>query len=250
MPVSRRQVVTGLAAALTLPPLAVWRAVGPAAAGEGTCVLWPQLDEGPYYFDPKQVSRDITGGRPGLPLKLTIKVQEFGSCKPFANARVDIWHADAGGIYSGYSGQGDKQDVSTKGETYLRGTQITDAGGEVTFNTIYPGWYPGRTPHIHVKAFLGNKMVVTGQAFFPDAFSARIYHAKAPYSARPAADTTNAVDGIFGDGEKNGGGTVLALTEAGGGVEGRLTISVDATGQAARKAEGWGRYLKRKLTGG
>jgi protocatechuate 3,4-dioxygenase beta subunit len=249
MRVSRRHVVTGLVAALAVP-LALWRAAGTAKAGIGTCVLWPQLDEGPYYFDPKQVRSDITEGRAGVPLTLTIKVQEFDSCKPLANARVDIWHADAGGIYSGYPGQGDKQNVSTKGQHYLRGTQITGANGEVTFNSIYPGWYPGRTPHIHVKAFLGNKMVVTGQAFFPDTFSARIYHDKAPYSARPVADTTNAADGIFGEGEKNGGGTILAMSEVGAGVEGRLTISVDSTGQAARKAEGWSGYLKRKLTGG
>ena len=246
MPVSRRHLVAVLAGA----PLALWFAAGPARAGLGTCVLWPQLDEGPYYFDPKQVRSDITGGHTGVPLKLMIKVQEFGSCKPVANARVDIWHADAGGIYSGFAGQGDKRNVSTKGETYLRGTQMTDADGLVTFTTLYPGWYPGRTPHIHVKAFLGKKMVVTGQAFFPDAFSAKIYHDKQPYSARPVADTTNGTDGIFGDGEKHGGGTLLALTETGGGVEGKLTISVDTSGEAARKAEGWGGYLKRKLKGG
>jgi protocatechuate 3,4-dioxygenase beta subunit len=241
----RRQALGSLAAGLTAGSLLTGRTVQPAAAAtpDGVCVLWPQLDEGPYYFDPHLVRSDIAEGRPGAPLKLTLKVLELGSCKPLANARVDIWHADARGIYSGYASQGDKRDISTAGQKYLRGTQATDADGAVVFNTIYPGWYPGRTPHIHVKAFLESKMVVTGQAFFPDDFSAKIYRGTAPYSARPTPDTNNATDGIYQTGEKDGGGTVLALADEGGVIQARLTIAVDRSGEAARKAEGWAQYL-------
>ena len=245
MPLSRRQALGGLAAGLTAGPVSASLARSSAAATtpSGVCVLWPQLEEGPYYLDKTLVRPDISEGRPGSPVKLTLTVLELGSCSPVANARVDIWHADAGGIYSGFANQGDKHDTSTSGQSYLRGTQMTDANGVVAFNTIYPGWYPGRTPHIHVKAFLDSKMVVTGQAFFPDEFSAKIYHDTPPYSARPVPDTSNATDGIFQSGGKNGGGTVLALANESGLIQARLTIAVDRSGGAARKAEGWSKYL-------
>jgi len=247
MQLSRRHALMGFVTGLATVSLDWLLGTAPASAADGTCVLWPQLDEGPYYFDTKLVRADITEGRPGAPLKLNLLVVESGPCKPMAGIRVDVWHADAGGIYSGYSGQGDKRDTSTRGEKYLRGTQVTDASGAVVFNTIYPGWYPGRTPHIHVKAFLADKMVVTGQAFFPDEFSAKVYREKAPYSVRPVPDTTNKTDGIYQDGQTEGGGTVLAMAEEVGVIQARLTISIDQTGDTAGKAEGWGHYFMRLL---
>lgn len=253
MQFSRRQAIGSLiasAASCSLAPATARAQQAPAAASgpDGICILWPQLEEGPYYFDPNLKRADISEGRPGAPVKLVLKILELGSCKPLANARVDVWHADASGIYSGYSGQGDKHDTSTKGQTYLRGTQTTDENGVVTFNTIYPGWYSGRTPHIHVKGFLDQKTVVTGQAFFPDDFSARVYRETQPYASRPVPDTTNKTDGIFRDGEKEGGGTVLALVNEGGIIQASLTISVDRSG-AARNAQGWGRTLWKWLGG-
>ena len=207
-------------------------------------MLWPHAVEGPYYFDPKLVRPDIAEGRAGLPVKLSLKVIEFGSCQPLPNARVDVWHADAGGVYSGYGGQGDKHDISAKGLTYLRGTQMTDANGMAIFSTIYPGWYPGRTPHIHVKAFLGETSVVTGQIYFPDDVSARVYRDEKPYSARPVPDTTNATDGIFRDGRKEGGGTVFAVTQSNGLLQAALVIAVDPTGKAAESQQGWRGFVK------
>jgi protocatechuate 3,4-dioxygenase beta subunit len=97
------------------------------------------------------------------------------TCKPSERARVDIWHADAQGIYSGYEGQGDKQDLSTVGQKFLRGTQFTDSKGAVSFETIYPGWYAGRTTHIHFKVLLDDRNVLTGQMYFPDAVNEFIY---------------------------------------------------------------------------
>lgn len=223
-------------------------AAPPSAASqpEGVCVLFPQAVEGPYYFDPKLVRSDITEGRPGMPLKLVLKIIEQGPCTPIANARVDVWHADAGGIYSGYPGQGDMRNVSTKGERYLRGTQMTQADGSVTFDTIYPGWYPGRTPHIHVKVFLDTATMLTGQVYFPDDMSARIYKGRAPYASRPVADTTNSSDFLFKQGEREGGGTMLAVSEDAGRVVGTLLIAVDRSGEAARKAGSlWRRWLGR-----
>lgn len=215
----------------------------PSQQMPGTCVLFPQAVEGPYYFDPKLVRADITEARPGLPLKLVLKFMDNGSCTPIAAVRVDVWHCDAGGVYSGYAGQGDDRSASTEGQHYLRGTQSTDANGLVAFNTIYPGWYPGRTPHIHVKAFLDEKTVLTGQIYFPDDMSLRVYKSHAPYNTRPVPDTTNTRDFIFREGEKDGGGIILAMEEAEAGVTGTLLIAVDHSGEAARRAGGFWRRL-------
>lgn len=221
----------------------------PAASNpDGVCVLFPHSVEGPYYIDPKLVRSDITAGRPGLAVEMRLRVIELGSCKPMANTRVDVWHADAGGVYSGYANQGDARNVSSKGEAYLRGTQITDVEGFATFRTVYPGWYPGRTPHIHVKVFLDSTTVLTGQIYFPDTVSAGIYRTHPAYVARPVADTSNTADFLFKSGGKDGGGTVLTIDEGREPLLASLVIAVDRSGEAARKAGGW-RDLLDRLTG-
>jgi protocatechuate 3,4-dioxygenase beta subunit len=151
------------------------------------CVIVPEVTEGPYYFDPALLRADITEGRPGLPLTLKMQVVDQ-ACTPLADTRVDIWHCDADGIYSGYNGY--------EGETFMRGTQMSDAGGMVTFRTVYPGWYRGRTTHIHFKVFLNETTVLTGQIFFPDEVSEQVYATVAPYSDHPNRDTFNDEDGI------------------------------------------------------
>ena len=133
------------------------------------CFLTPQSIEGPYYLDPRLVRAQIAEDRMGVPLRVDLRVIDGATCKPSERARVDIWHADALGIYSGYEGQSDKQDVSTVGQKFLRGTQFTDSKGAVRFETIYPGWYVGRATHIHFKVLLDNRDVLTGQMYFPDA---------------------------------------------------------------------------------
>lgn len=210
----------------------------PAAEPIGACTLTPQAVEGPFYFDPKLVRSDIAEDRPGAPVRLLLRIIESGSCAPLANARVDVWHADASGWYSGYDAQGEGGAVSTKGKTYLRGAQITDADGRVAFRTVYPGWYPGRTPHIHVKAFLDSKSLVTGQIYFPDEMSAKIYATREPYNARGGADTTNANDFIFREGQREGGGIVLAVAEDSADIVASLVIAVDKSGGAARDGSG------------
>lgn len=216
----------------------------PGEQPRGSCVLLPKAVEGPYYFDPEQVRSDITEGRPGFPVRLVLRVIEHATCQPIAGARVDVWHADARGIYSGYPRQGDTRDVSTKGETYLRGTQIGDKDGQVVFQTIYPGWYPGRTPHIHVKVFLDQKTLVTSQIYFPDEVSARIYKDQTAYEARPVADTTNRTDFIFQAGQKEGGGIVVATEQSEGSMTASLIMAVDRSGKSQAGFSIW------KLLGG
>lgn len=247
---SRRQTLGGLALASTGLGL-MGQGSGAAAQGglpeAGVCRLFPQAVEGPYYFDPTLVRSAIADGRAGVPLSLTLHVIEMGPCTPIVGARVDIWHADALGIYSGYAHQGADRQVTTVGETFLRGTQVTDDRGAVTFNTIYPGWYPGRTPHIHAKVFLDKTSLLTGQLYFEDALSARIYAQHAPYATRPKADTTNLEDGIFRSGEREGGGMVATIVEDSGALRASLVIAVERSGTAASSASGWRGAIRRTL---
>ena len=155
--------------------------------GADACVITPQVTEGPYYFDPKLLRTDITEGRPGVPVRLRMQVVD-SACAPMANVRVDVWHCDADGIYSGYNGY--------EGETFMRGTQMTGADGVAEFGTVYPGWYRGRTTHIHFKVFPTATTEATGQIFFPDEVSEAVYAAAAPYTSHPGRDTFNDRDGI------------------------------------------------------
>jgi protocatechuate 3,4-dioxygenase beta subunit len=157
------------------------------------CLLVPEVTEGPYYFDPALLRADITEGKEGLPLLLRVQVVD-AACNPFEGARVDVWHCDAAGVYSGYANQ--TNGVDTQGETFLRGTLFADANGIVEFNTIYPGWYVGRTTHIHFKIFLDEANVLTGQMFFPEDLNETIYASVPAYSRTIARTTFNANDGI------------------------------------------------------
>jgi len=149
--------------------------VADTSAFRDVCFLTPQSIEGPYYLDPGLVRTQIAEGRAGVPLRVDLRVVDGATCKPSERARVDIWHADAQGIYSGYDGQGDRQDLSTVGQKFLRGTQFTDSKGAVSFETIYPGWYTGRATHIHFKVLVDDRNVLTGQMYFPDAMNEFIY---------------------------------------------------------------------------
>ena len=122
-----------------------------ADAATPSCTLTPELTEGPYYLDLDKVRRDVTEGKPGLRLDLRIKVVNARTGKPLENAAVEIWHADAGGTYSGFAQEG------TAGKTYLRGVQLTGQKGVAQFRTLYPGWYQGRAIHIHLKVHVGGR---------------------------------------------------------------------------------------------
>lgn len=196
MPAARRR---ALLRALALLPVGLaarpaWTAKAEEAGlvASSVCLLSPETTAGPFYVDPKLVRRDITEGRPGVPLALTLQVVD-ADCRPIGGARVDVWHCDAAGIYSGVRQPGGP---STVGETFLRGTQATDGRGVAEFATIWPGWYRGRTPHIHLMVLLDERTVLTSQLFFPDGTSEAIYRASPPYGGRGPSDTTNADDGI------------------------------------------------------
>jgi protocatechuate 3,4-dioxygenase beta subunit len=185
------------------------------------CTLYPQQIEGPYYLDLDLLRSDITEGRPGAPFTFKVQLVRAGSCTPIPDVPLDIWHCDAGGVYSGYPGQ--LGGLDTTGEKFLRGTQVSGSDGQLVFQTIYPGWYPGRTTHIHFKAHVSATSIVTSQIYFPEDMTSAVY-ATLAYSAHGQKDTANARDFVA-----NGGGSLPALpavTQAGSGYEGTLIIAV------------------------
>jgi protocatechuate 3,4-dioxygenase beta subunit len=205
-----------------------------SAAGSAACVLMPELTEGPYYIDVDLVRRNITEGRPGVPLQLDLTVQDADSCEPIKDATVEIWHADAGGEYSGFGGASSGsgaggppggpggQSETTNDLRFLRGAQTSDADGKVTFETIYPGWYQGRAVHIHLKVHPGGNTVHTGQLFFEDVVNSEIAK-RSPYASRGTPDVTNGSDGIFG---QSGGKSIVAVKKQGSGYVGTIPLAV------------------------
>ncbi len=204
----RRELLALLAGALALGR---WR---PAAAGT-TCVLRPEQTEGPFFVDGVLARADIRTDpsdgsvRPGTPLSLTLSVSRLAGagCTPYAGVLVDVWHCDAAGDYSGVG--------ALAGRAFLRGVQTTDGDGRVRFTTIYPGWYPGRAVHVHVKVRVPSAGVeYTSQLYFDDAVTDAVF-AAAPYAARGPRSTRNTGDGIFA-----GGGPSLTLAAAPDGAGG------------------------------
>ena len=185
------------------------------ASGAVSCVLTPELTEGPYYVAGEKLRRDIREGHPGARLSLQLRVLNVATCKPIQGAAVDIWHADAAGNYSNFGSD-------TSSRTFLRGIQRTDKNGLAIFTTIYPGWYQGRAVHIHVKVHVGGSVVHTGQFFFADAMTPAVYRS-APYSARGKPDTPNARDSIFVNGGKR---SLLSVTKNGSGYVGAIAMGV------------------------
>ena len=189
------------------------------------CVLTQEVTEGPYYLPLHLVRRDITEGTQGVPLQLDLQVVDATSCEPVAGAAVDIWHADALGVYSGVVPLGPSSSAPSTSGTFLRGVQNTGADGNATFKTIYPGWYMGRTPHIHVKVLLNDQTLHTGQLFFDDSLTARVYQENAPYDTRSTADTTNPSDNIYQ--QAGAAQAILAMKRQGSGYVGTMTMGVN-----------------------
>lgn len=194
------------------------------------CIVRPAMTEGPYFVDEKlnrsDVRSDPASGsvKDGLPLELTFLVSQIsGNCAPLAGATVDIWHCDAQGVYSDVSDPG----FSTKGQQFLRGYQVTDSNGMAKFTTIYPGWYRGRTVHIHFKIRSGSgpSYEFTSQLFFDDALSDKVY-AQAPYTGRGERSPRNEGDNIF----QNGGSQLLLnLTPTANGYATTFDIGLNIT---------------------
>ena len=189
--------------------------LGEDAQAASTCLLTPEVTEGPYWVENSLTRRDIRAGKAGLPLVLRFTILNAKTCKPIDKADVEIWHCDALGNYSAVNGASSR---------FLRGHQKSNALGKAEFLTIFPGWYRGRTPHIHMKVSVGGNEVHTGQIFFNEQITAQVYK-QAPYSSRGQYDTPHARDNIY---EQAGGSTAqVKLAKRTGGLKGYVgTIAI------------------------
>jgi protocatechuate 3,4-dioxygenase beta subunit len=289
----RKFIRSSAATAAALPLAAKSMRLRAATAPPPSCVFNPEQEEGPYYVDRELLRSDITEGKVGVPLRVRITVVNAKTCAPIPNAALDIWHCDAGGVYSGYtkinpggpggSGGGPgfpggrppgpppngaggddmppgpppnggpgapggmggpgpggmpPKPRTTDDLVFLRGVQITDAQGTAEFKTIYPGHYPGRVNHIHMKVhvgggatkaaaadaahptvqhashpgvevYAGGHVAHTGQLFFPEDVS-RFVEATHPYAGQKVRRTTLDDDMVFNG--QGGAGSVAKLT--------------------------------------
>jgi protocatechuate 3,4-dioxygenase beta subunit len=199
------------------------------AQAAGTCVLTPEVGEGPFYFDPALMRSDIRDGLPGVPIRIRMQVLAEASCVPIADARVDLWQADAVGLYSGYTrqrGTGAVPASTVAGQTWLRGTQRSNGEGEVSFLTLFPSWYVGRTPHIHFKILLGDNEVVASQIFFPEEFNQEILTGWDPYREHAHRQDTRNDNDTFLRGRTGGVFCEVAHADDEARFRGTLTVAV------------------------
>ena len=233
---TRRQLLGALGGAAVGAPILTHTPLWGQAAC--TVVSSPSLTEGPYFVDEDLNRRDIRFDadgslQPGLPLSLAINVMQLVDCNrvPVPGAYVDIWHCNAAGVYSDVAAQ------TSTGRTFLRGYQPTDRHGNVYFLTIYPGWYQGRSVHIHVKVRTFNGVSqtyeFTSQFFMDEAFNDAVYQ-QSPYNTRGSRDTRNSNDGIYNGGSSlpgmtsnSGSELMLTLRNKGSWVEGDARLLLD-----------------------
>ena len=213
-----------------------------AAATTGVhLVASPSLTQGPFFVDERLKRSNLLAGstRPSIahavPLRLDLTLYASATREhfvPLPQAQIDLWHVDALGVYSDEPQGLNPED--TRGERWLRGYQMTDAHGRVTFQTVFPGWYRGRTTHIHFKVrYLRDGKTpasFTSQFFVPDALADRVY-ASEPYRVRPAREMRNMGDKVYRGTLPDGSrvGEILTLNPrpaTGGGYVARYAIAL------------------------
>lgn len=196
------------------------------------CVVRPESTQGPYFVDDRLERSDIrsdpTDGivKEGALLALTLNVSHITKtgCAPLAGAVVDIWHCDAAGVYS----DAVDPNFDTRGKKFLRGYQVTDRNGIAKFTTIYPGWYPQRTPHIHYKirppVSAQSAYEFTGQMYFHEGLSDRIYR-RPPYLVRGKRVVSNLTDRIYNS--DGGRQSMLVVTQVKDAYTGAFDVALD-----------------------
>ncbi|GAA0878782.1 intradiol ring-cleavage dioxygenase [Algoriphagus jejuensis] len=191
-----KKTLTSFGSIVALPVLAGEGSISKAGERTLACEVSPKETRGPFPIkSPAELMRaNIVADRQGIALQIDLKIQDHNSnCQPITGAQVDIWHCDAEGNYSEYGGMRMQEKDYTK-VSFLRGRQTTDENGEVSFISIFPGWYPGRAPHIHVDVLKDDKIVLSTQIAFPEESTAAVYASRG-YAGKE--DTPNAADGVF-----------------------------------------------------
>lgn len=185
----------------------------------GSCSVTDTETDGPYPLYNSRGSSiqriDITDGKTGLPLNINIVIRDVNNnCELVQNARVDIWHCDKDGYYSGYTNSGFLGTQNNSALVFCRGLQYTDESGAVKFTSIYPGWYQGRVTHIHVQVYVNNTLKLTSQIAFPEEINTAVYNTSL-YSAHGQNSTKNSTDSIISDSLDNELATVAANSSGG-----------------------------------
>lgn len=158
------------------------------------CAVSPEETAGPFPIKTpaELVKENIIGDRAGIPLVINFIIENTNAdCTALEGVDVDVWQCDAKGNYSEYDGQ---LDGDFTNENFLRGRQTTDSNGKASFISIYPGWYPGRAPHLHVEIKNGSTSLLITQVAFPEDISETVY-ATSDYNG--TFDTKNKRDGVF-----------------------------------------------------
>ncbi len=218
-------------------------------------VVAPELTEGPFFVDEMLLRSDLASGTDrtsvvnGLPFTLQVTVYEVNGSQgcPLAGAYVDLWHADAVGAYSDVNNQG-IQSENTLGQTWLRGYQITDSNGIATFQTIYPGWYIGRTIHFHFKirrynASSQQTFEFTSQWFIDDTINDAVL-SNAPYNSRGDRSVRNSNDNIYANRQADntlvGSHLTLNVSDTAEGKLGTFSVGIDSEeGSSSAQSNGW-----------
>ena len=215
--------IAGLGTMLPKPSIAGRRALsGPQPPN---CVLIPGETAGPFPLDLTDnqtfFRQDVREDRTGVRHDLKIRIIGLENCLPMPNVRVNIWHCDKDGLYSGYQTQ--------VGETYLRGYQITDANGEVNFITVFPGWYNGRICHIHFQAYVSSVYAAISQLTYPIAEKNQIYADNASLYTKGEDPLSFSQDGVFADGYTYQLASLTPNTET-GGYDSYLEVTIQGSG--------------------
>jgi protocatechuate 3,4-dioxygenase beta subunit len=238
---------------LVSSPTGLAEAVAPVASTADTalaqelpaCIVRPELTEGPYFVDNQLDRSDIRvepsdgSVKEGVPFELIFNVSQIGTdCAPLGGARVDVWHCDARGEYSGVTDNSFAS--STVGQKFLRGYQLTDDGGVARFITVYPGWYSGRAVHIHFKirttTTTGDSYEFTSQFFLDDALSDQVF-TRQPYASKGPRNVRNDSDNIYRSG---GDQLLLDAVASGDGYAAAFAIGLDLSDAAVGAADSGG----------
>lgn len=200
------------------------------------CTIIVTETAGPYPILSSQLAATLrTDMRETISGQLhTIKLRVLGdtNCLPLSNVEVDIWHCSPLGHYSGYTTSGHDGSVNDSGKTYLRGRAMTDSNGEVTFTTIFPGWYSGRTAHVHVEVKINGSSVKITQFAYPTTEKNSIYTTIAPYSTYGADPLTFVTDSHFSDTQGAGQVATLVKNTTTGAYDSFFEFTVAGTGTA------------------
>lgn len=214
-------------------------------SGNNSCVLSPEVTEGPYYVNGEFVRENVIENQEGVELILDAQIIDMATCDPVADVMLEIWHCNSTGVYSGIVASGNgvgATDPANINSTFLRGLQSSDDLGVAQFTTLFPGHYTGRTTHIHILAhfngttfdngtYSGGYVSHVGQLFFDQDLISAV-ETNAPYSSNKQDLTTNEEDMIFSQ-EAATSDPVVEYSLLGDTVEagifGWITFGVDLT---------------------